>query len=71
MITSLKPNITRFNDWVSVSEKLTRNAKFFTLKYLNKFSYVCLKTKLKTKKQKLGFLNQIHLNPSLRLENSR
>ena len=51
-ITSLQPNITRFNDWVSVSEKLTRNANFFPVKYVNKISYVCLKTKLKTNKQK-------------------
>ena len=58
MITSLQPNITRFNDWVSVSEKLTWNANFFTVKYVNKISYVCLKTKLKTQTKK-GFLNQI------------
>ena len=76
MITSLQPHITRFNDWVSVSEKLTRNAKFFTVKYVNKISYVCLKTKLTTTTTtttttKQGFLTQIHLNLSLRLENSR
>ena len=51
MITSLQPNITRFHDWVSVSEKLTRNANFFTVKYVKKIIYVCLKTTLKTKQQ--------------------